>query len=138
MSGFTLYGRDQAIKSVFIPEDYSLPNQLYLALTVSGVSESDTGDTLDEPADAAYARQPYDLGALWWGTGGDGVVVNLQEVEFGPADVDWGLMTGWALCTGLTGGEVVVAGDVANPPKVVAGPQSTVRMGAGQLVVVFV
>lgn len=135
MSGLSIWGREQMMKAFFIPEQFTCPSDLYMALTVSAPMAGESGAEIEEPDDAVdYARQPYGLGEAYWTMTGRGTVENVAEMLFGPAlTTDWGLIVGWALCTAPTGGDVVLLGEMASPYYVIHGPQSELRVGAGML-----
>ena len=135
MSGLSIYGREQSMLAFWIPEQFTCPSSLWLALCLSVPMAGDDGTDLEEPVDPAYyARQPYGLGEAWWTMTGRGTVENVQAAVFGPSlTVDWGLINGWALCTDDTAGDLVAIGEVTNPYRVIKGPEATVTVGAGML-----
>lgn len=138
MSGLSIYGREQSMLAFWIPELLTCPTTLYLALCSSPPMAGDDGTDLEEPVDPTYyARQPYGRGDTWWEMTERGTVENLVPAVFGPSlTVDWGLIGGWALCTALTGGELVAIGEVTSPYRVIKGPEATVTVGAGMLAMV--
>lgn len=58
-----------------------------------------------EPSDGAYARQAYGVGDTNWAVNGN-AITNLLELDYGIPSIDWGLITHYALCNALTGGDL--------------------------------
>jgi len=135
MSGLSLYGRGQMLAAYFTPDIFTAPDALFLALSLAVPTPGDTGTDLFEPDDPAYTRVAYGLGSAWWTLTGAGAVVNTQEAPFGVPTADWGTLTGWALCTDVSGGDLVYHGALDTPVQVVAGPDAFVVAGVGSLVV---
>lgn len=135
MSGLSIYGREQSMLALWIPEQLTIPTTLWVALCLSVPMAGDDGTDLEEPVDPTYyARQEYGRGEAWWTMTGRGTVENTVEVVFGPSlTVDWGLINGWALCTAATAGEIVEFGEVTNPYRVIHGPEATVTIGVGTM-----
>ena len=137
MSGLSIYGRQQMMLAFWVPDVFTSPAHLYLALCAVPPFAGDDGSTIVEPgAGIGYARKPYGVGSSWWSSTTDGMVVNAQTVVFGPPTGDWGVLQGWALCTESSGGEIVALGEMSTPYRVIAGPDGSVTVAAGSLTLV--
>lgn len=108
-SSVSLYFRQQVLLRVFL--NRPSPTVAYLGLTTSLPLANVPGTGLSEPpAVRGYARARYDLVEANWELNGVAEVVSTQEIPFSDPTADWGLIQGWALCTAVTGGEVIISG----------------------------
>lgn len=85
---------------------------LYVAVTTEYISDSDTGETLDEPSGNGYGRVPITSSSDYWVKRTGGERRNLHPIEFPRATGDWSFVRGFALCTEATGGEILWHGNV--------------------------
>ena len=112
-----------------------------MALTTTVPTIGDTGDNLHEPADGLYAREEYMLGSGAWAPTGRGGVANSADISFGIPGADWGNVVGWALCSGMSGGNTYYVGELVAPMRVLANTSGDpaqdveVLLGAGSIVV---
>jgi hypothetical protein len=105
------------------------PSILYLALFISGVPNDD-GSGAVECSAGNYARLALSTGASGTGSGStfvltsptNGTMINSAEVTF-PAcsGANWGLVTGWALFDALSGGNMLVRGDMTPAASILIG-----------------
>jgi hypothetical protein len=136
MAGLSIYGRSQILAAVFARDLFNSTANFYLALTGVPPMPGHTAAHLDEPTDAAYARQPYGHTSAYWAASGLGTLANAQTITFPAATVDWGLIAGWALCDAASGdGNLWLVGEMAMPARVIVGsPPVTAEIGTLQLV----
>lgn len=113
-SGVSDYGSATWLSALFgvVP----LPTEYFLALCSVEPGAATDGNMLAglEPSDAAYERQPYQIGPTFWASNGP-YLTNLKAVPFPVPDQDWGSLTHFALCTQTTGGQVFSWGQMFNP-----------------------
>lgn len=81
-----------------------------------------------EPADPAYARQPYAAGGANWASNG-GDLTTLIDIDFGVPTVDWGLVTHFALLTDAVDGDLYGWGEFLSPQYVSAGDAMVIPAG---------
>ena len=103
------YGSNLLLDSML--EVAALSATYYLALVNGEPEETDDGTDLDEPTDAAYARQAIGTGATYWNASESGVASFKTAVTFPTATEDWPVINYWVLCTAVTAGEIILWGD---------------------------
>lgn len=117
----TDYGAEQWVGMMFGVT--TLPTTWYAALTFQEPSEQWDGTLLadiEPPAypdytGTVYARQPIGTGPSNWGLSDAGFVFNLNDIDFGTPDDQWGSLGWFALTDGLTAGNLWCFGDFAVP-----------------------
>ena len=102
------YLEGQIIDHIFRTSSFTKPTTIAIALCTAATSDSDTGSTITEVANAnGYARQTLNpLDANWAApTGGDGLTSNSSTITFGPASGgNWGTVTHVAIVDSSTHG----------------------------------
>ena len=97
------------------------PATVYLALYIGGVP-ADDGSGATECSAGNYTRLALSTGTSGTGVGStftgpgatDGEISNLLDITFPMCSgADWGDVTGWALFDSVTGGNMLVRGDVS-------------------------
>lgn len=122
MSGYiSLYGKNVALASMFMPEQPFPIDRLWVAVTSTTPAPSSVGFDLREVSGGGYQRAPYFLGKEYWEFIGWETIYNTQYIEFPPATSAWGLMSGWALCTEADEGMTVLAGSLNMPIQIEIG-----------------
>jgi hypothetical protein len=110
---FTFEGRSRLLQRLFTPDDTTAPalGTLWMALVNGSVLPTDDGNSIPELAATSYTR--VGIGALleYWTLTAHGVLSNATAVYWPAATTDWGMVSGWALCTAAIGGEVIAGGD---------------------------
>lgn len=130
----------------------SAPDEVWMALCVGAVADSDTGDSFNElpgvfqdidgvTQQSNYTRVPYPFGASAtfdgvpaWESTGYGSYVNSRELLFNVAESDWPWVTGWALLDAQLGGRLVAYGPLSM--QVLTGDQVSVPERSLSLAVV--
>lgn len=118
---------------------FTPPANLYFTLLTAPPKAWMTGSSISEPSDedplfaqsnpdVAYSRQLLPANTTFWqvlnnatGFGGHQVgsyAVNLTAISFNPPTVAWGRVSWWALCDALTGGNLLLTGNM-NPDIIV-------------------
>ena len=85
---------------------YTVPTNLYVALSTATITDSDTGTTITEPSGNAYARKVYNT----WDTAAAGASANSSAITFATPTGSWGLITYSALIDALTLGNMLLYG----------------------------
>jgi hypothetical protein len=124
----TSYGSDLWTKILFDLE--AVPTNYYVALCESLPDEEGDGTDLAgiEPADG-YARLQTPTNSTYWATNADGLVTNASLLTFPNPTADWGRLEAYALCTALTGGEVICAGEFSQPLYIRLGVPARISAG---------
>lgn len=107
--GMSNYLANTSLDWMFRNQTFTAPDT-YLALTTVNPSDSSTGSTITEPSGNGYARKQVNQNggaSPTWDLAAGGTLDNTHEIEFAAATGSWGAITGWALCTALTLGEVL-------------------------------
>jgi hypothetical protein len=107
--------RDEMLRWYFL--DTTGP--LFVALTYDVAPSNAALFMLNEVWANEYARAPLPRGMENWQASGFGEVQNLQTTTFPKAELDWGLINGWALLDHETEGEVKASGSLLTPIFVV-------------------
>lgn len=99
-----------------------LPTGYFIALCSDEPGAAMDGTLLAglEPADTAYARQPYGTGPSAWDSNGP-YLTNLLAAAFPTPVIDWGYLTHFAICDSLTAGQLYAWGEMYNPQYVSTG-----------------
>lgn len=122
------------LKHLLTPDDPAVEplGTLWLALTVAPLQASDDGDSLSELVAPSYTR--VGIGALdeYWTLTSHGVLSNATPVYWPAASGEWGLVTGWALCTEATSGLVIAGSPFMDAIHI--GVQQVVALAPGMLV----
>lgn len=90
----------------------SVPVSPYLALFKA--SPGEVGSQVDEISGNGYERQPIDFSEVT----SDGTTQNSTTVTFPEATGNWGLITHWGIADSLTGGNLIMYGEVDEPKTV--------------------
>lgn len=107
---------------------YPVPSHFYVALcnTQPGQTTNGTSLSLIEPpvtaASTAYARQVMGSGGGAWALSDSGYVSNVDDIDFGSPDTNWGYTPYYALCDALINGNVYGFGEFSNPLTLAPGP----------------
>lgn len=130
-SAITKYGAAFVLDTLF-GQRQAAPISYYVALISQAPGEDTDGDSLSEPsAENGYARIEISNDALTW-TGADGNVISSESsVVFAPATGDWPVVSHFALCDALVGGNVYLYGAFNVPRRINAG--DIARIPANQL-----
>lgn len=121
--GMTVEGTDLFLDAML--EVSALPANLYLALTATQPQIGDDGTSIDEPTDAAYARQALGTGASYWSAASGGFSSFANAIEFPVATEDWDSMRYWVICSALTGGDIYIWGQFTDYFNITTGQKVT-------------
>lgn len=102
----------------------AIPTSYYLGLSKTAPNLS--GGNVSEPSGGGYAR--VKLTGL--GTPSDGVVTNTSIVDFAESTASWGTITHFVVYDALTGGNLLMYGQLTTSRSVETGTIMTVKAGA--------
>lgn len=118
---------------MFRNQAYSKPNT-YVALVTAAVSDNDTGSTITQPSGGGYARvqvSPNGGSSPTWDVASGGALDNTHLIEFPAATASWGTVTGVAICSAASGGDLLFYdNDMTDQP---VGDGDTAQFPAGDL-----
>ena len=139
MSAMSDYLEGEVIKHIFRTGSFTKPTVLAVALCTAATSDSQTGATITEVANAgAYARTVLNpLDANWTAPGVGGLTDNAAEITFPTATAGWGTVTHIAICDSATwgAGNVLLHGALTVSKTVNSG--DTFKFAIGALDVTF-
>lgn len=94
----------------------------WVALCAQAPSLDTSGSELTEPSTLlGYARQQVSNDNTAWGQPVGGIVATIVPIVWSVAINDWPVITHYALCTGVTGGDVYMFGELQLPRRIMAG-----------------
>lgn len=129
MSGFSDYLEKKIIDHVFKTGAYSVPSNLYIALSKSTLSDTATGTTLPgEVSGGSYERKLCNTWDASSAAGGD--TENSQTVTFPTATAPWGTVKTFAVCDKTTKGNVLVWGSLSASKAIATGDTAKFATGA--------
>lgn len=118
MSSFSNYTENGVLNHLFRATSMSSPANVYLGLFTSDAGlESNTIASATEVVDSAYSRVNITTNGSYTAPS-DGVIRNVQDLDFAPATVDWGTITHTAVLDAATGGNVLAWGALTNPRSI--------------------
>lgn len=103
----------------------SLPNTYYIGLSTTAPSADGSG--VNEPSGGSYAR----VALTTLSVPEDGVVSNLQDIEFPESTEDWGTVTHFVLYDAANGGHLLMGDALAKPRTIQS--ENQLRFKAGTL-----
>lgn len=108
------------------------PSVWYLALLNTIPSPGDTGTDISssEPVGSSYSRVLISAGSGSWAAASDGMCMCTDPITYSPTE-NWGIINAYALCTAVTGGQVLFYDYLLAPITIKAG--ATVTIPAGSL-----
>ena len=129
------------LQSLFMPDVHTYlasydgsawSGSVWIALTKTPPIIGTASGSLTEPVAASYTRKSYGIGSDYWQIVNHSSVSNKNTIYFSAPAEDWGIISGWALCTSASGGDVIAHGPL-NPVKIVKG--AIVNIHAGGIVI---
>ena len=136
MSAMTDYFESGILNQIFRGISFSWPSTgIYVGLTSD--SPTDAAPTANELSGDGYARVHVATGN--WNApstdGGGQLVDNNTAIDFAAASADWGYVSGVIITDAVSGGNVLMRGDLTTPRNVLNG--DTFRFSTGDLDVKF-
>lgn len=139
MAGLTYYGSESYLGALFglnaAPANYFLalltgvPDPIWTGVELASVEVP----TELNSTTTGYARYSVGVGAGSWDAF-PGYLANAQTITFDLPVQDWGLVTGWALCTDITAGDFYAYGSFAFSQQVPVGYSFWIPAGGIQVV----
>jgi len=128
MGSFSDYLENEVLDHVFKTGEFTVPTNLYVALTKSTIEDDDTGTTIPtEISGGSYARKKCNT----WDAAAAGATENTQPVTFAQATADWGVVTDFAICDKTTLGNIIAYGKLNTTKNIQSG--DTAAFGTGDL-----
>lgn len=128
-AGFSNFEENEVLDTIFGDGAVNLNTApTYLALTTGAVAETDTGSTLVEAAYTGYARKA--VAAADMGPASAGAKANSATITFAACTGGTSTVIGWAQCTSLTTGNVIVFGTCTSTVISTTQTPATVAIGA--------
>lgn len=127
MSGFSDFLEDELLDHVFEGTLYANNPDKYIALCTVAVTDTNTGSTITEPTDAAYARKVM----ATWDVSSGGATENTNPITFNQATASWGTILDFAICDAITVGNVLCYGSLTISKSVASG--DTPKFATGDL-----
>ena len=143
MAALSDYLESGLLHHIFLGQAFEMPSGMLIALTSGVPLESDTGSTIPEipsgidGVDTGYRREdlgnPSLVSPRWTYTtedhaAGSGVIGNSGALVFDTALLDWGIVSGVAVCDSGThasslegGGNLLMYAQLDNPRKIYQG-----------------
>ena len=127
----TTYQLNKIIQHIFSGTTYTPVATWYLGLSTTAIDE--TGATVTEPTDAAYARVAItNNGTEWVVTGTDGEMENANDADFPQSTESWGNIASIFLADASTAGNVCYFADAS--PIFPVPVNTVVSFAAGKIV----
>jgi hypothetical protein len=128
MGSFSNFMELELLDHVFKTGAYTPATNLYIALSLSTLDDTNTGTTLDgEVTGGAYARKKCNT----WDAASGGATANSQAVTFAQATADWGTITYFAVCDKTTLGNIIGWGALTASKNIASG--DTFKFATGDI-----
>lgn len=131
----SLYGAQQILAGYF-GRTNTPPENWFFALTTALATPSMNGSEISEPTVGNYSRLIIPNDNLRWTSSANAPYVMNAQMMYFPispvvgATADWPPCYGWALCDGLTGGNVWALGTLSTPVSTPEGFCASLGVGA--------
>lgn len=130
MAGFSDAAELEVLDTVFGDHAsinlYTAP--VYLALTTVAVTESMTGSTITEASYTGYGRKS--VAAADMAAASAGAKANGNQLQFAACTAGSSVVIGWAVCTAVTTGGVIVFGTCTSTTISTTQTPATIAVGA--------
>jgi len=127
MGSFSNYLENELLDHVFKTGSYTVPTNIYIALSTTTIEDSTTGTTITEPSGGAYVRKICNT----WDAAASGATENTQVVTFAQATKSWGSIQDFAICDAITKGNILVYGNLGAAKTVASG--DTAKFATGDI-----
>jgi len=125
---FSAFLENELLDHVFKTGEYTVPTNLYIALSKSTLDDDDVGDGLTgEVTGAGYARKKCNT----WDAAAAGAIANTAAITFAQATGNWGIVTYFAIVDKTTKGNVIAWGALNTTKNIQSG--DTASFAAGDL-----
>jgi hypothetical protein len=125
MGSFSNYLENKILDHVFKTASFSVPTNIYVALSTADPGES--GGGIAEPSGNGYARTICNS----WDAASGGATQNTNAVTFPTATGSWGTISHFALFDAATGGNMLAYGALTVSKTVTTG--DTPKFNAGDI-----
>jgi len=101
---------------------YTVPTNIYVALSTETIDDATTGGDISEPSGGSYARKAHNT----WNAAASRATSNDGAITFDEATGDWGTITDWALIDASTDGNVLAYGTFSTSKAISAGDDAVI------------
>lgn len=129
MAGFSDVVENKILDHIFGDGTYTVTAPVYLALTTVAVTDAMTGSTITEANYTGYARLA--IAATDMNAASGGTKTNGNALTFAGCTAGSSVVVGFAICSALTGGDVIMSGSLS---LTVSTTQTPVTIAVGALV----
>jgi len=127
MGSFSNYLENKVLDHVFKTTSFSVPSNVYVALSTADPTES--GGSIAEPSGNSYARTQCNV----WNAASGGSIANTSAITFPTATGSWGTITHFALFDASTSGNMLAYGSLTASKAI--GNGDTAQFAAGAITV---
>lgn len=124
MGSFSNYLENKVLDHVFKTASYSVPSNIYVALSTA--DPTDSGGSIAEPSGNNYARTACNT----WDAASSGAIANTGAVTFPTASGSWGTITHFALYDASTSGNMLAHGSLSASKAIGNGDTASFAAGA--------
>lgn len=122
--GMSTYLANAILNHVFKVTTFSQVSNIYVALSTSTIVDSTSGGSISEPP-SNYARVAHNS----WDAAVNGASENTGAIDWDTSTTEWGSITQWALMDALTGGNMLLYGELTQAYALVIGDDVTIADG---------
>ena len=125
---FSDFLENELLDHIFLVGSYSVPSNIYIALTKSTITDAHTGSTIpSEVSGGSYARKS----CATWDTAAAGSTKNTQPITFVQATAPWGTVTDFGVCDAITAGNLLAYAKLTTAKSIATG--DTAKFATGDL-----
>ena len=122
--GVSNYLANALLNHTFKVSSFSVPTNIYVAVSLAAITEAMSGNSLSEPG-GNYVRVNHND----WNTSVSGISDNDGAITFDQATSEWGRVISAALLSAATGGNLLIFADLSTALNIVTG--STLKFTDG-------
>ena len=117
------YLENKLLDAVLGGPAFSLPANVYIALSTAAYSETATGASMNEVSTSGtgYARVAIANNTTNWPAASNGIKANANAITFPAATAAWGTVLSFYIVDAATNGNVLYGGDLASSRTVNSG-----------------
>ena len=115
------YLENALLNGVLGGPQFTLPANVYVALSLVVYSDAATGAAMDEVTGGGYARVALTNDATSWPAAASGSKSNGVTITYPAASSDWTTVRSFYICDALSGGNVLYGGDLSTVREVRTG-----------------
>lgn len=126
------YLENALLNGVLGGPQFTLPTNVYIALSTAVYSDAATGSSMSEVSatGTAYGRVSQTNNTTNWPSASAGTKSNGTVITFNAATADWGTINSFYIVDALSAGNVLYGADLTTPRTVVNGDTASFAVGA--------